>query len=96
MGVEETHECGFHENTVCARKNCGEDEELKSQGKPYRTKTPLTCKFHWLAYRLECECRTEDADIVIHPTMGRRHSNLCEVHFTVLADFRAKDQSLCR
>ena len=49
-----------------------------------------------MAYRLECEHRAADAKSVIHPTMGRGHSNFCEAHFTVLPDFRAKDQNLCR
>ena len=79
-------ECGFHEQTKCSCKNCDEDEVLQCQGKPYKTKTPLTCEYHWLAYRIECERRAEDADSVIHPTMGRGHSNLCEAHFSVLPD----------
>ena len=95
-GDEELHECGFHEKTVCSCKTCGEDEELQCQGKPFKTKTPLTCEYHWLAYRMECERRAEDAENIIHPTMGRGHSNLCEAHFSVLPDFRSKDQSLCR
>ena len=92
----EVHTCGFHQNTVCSCNNCGEEEELQCKRKPYKTKIPLTCDYHWLAYRIECERRAEDAANVIHPTMGRGHSNLCEAHFTVLPDFRSKDQSLCR
>ena len=92
----EGEKCGFHENTVCSCKECGEDEEIQCQGKPYKTKSSLTCEYHWLAYRIECERRADDADSVIHPTMGRGHSNLCEAHFTVLPDFCAKDQSLSR
>lgn len=93
-GVKETHECRFHETTLCSCKNCGEDEELKCQGKPYKTKMPLTCEFHWLAYRLECERLAEDAENVIHPTMGRGHSNLCEAHFTVLPDIYKLQKSI--
>ena len=93
---DEGEKCGFHENTVCSCKECGEDEEIQCQGKPYKTKCSLTCEYHWLAYRIECERRADDADSVIHPTMGRGHSNLCEAHFSVLPDFRAKDQSLSR
>lgn len=37
-----------------------------------------------------------EASLVIHPTMGRGHSNLCEANFTVLPQFRSKSQSLCR
>lgn len=87
---------GFHENTVCSCNNCGEDEELQCEEKPYKIKISLTCDYHWLAYRIEWERWAEDAANVIHPTMGRGHSNLCEAHFKVLPDFRSKDQSLCR
>ena len=89
-------ECGFHPKIVCSCKKCKEDEELQCQGKPYKTKNPLTCDYHWLQYCIECERRVEDADSVIHPTMGRGHSNLCDAHFIVLPDYRAKDQNLCR
>lgn len=93
---DEGESCGFHENVVCSCTKCDEDEEIQCEGQPYKTKAKLTCDFHQMAYRLECERRAEDADNVIHPTMGRGHSNLCEAHFSVLPDFRAKDQNLCR
>ena len=60
------------------------------------TSRSLTCDFHWMAYRLECEKTAEDSEAVIHPELGRGHSNLCEAHFTVLPQFRGKDQSLQR
>ena len=88
--------CGFHPNLVCSCGKCDEDEEIKCDGKPYKTKNILSCEHHQLAYQLECERRAEDANSVIHPTMGRGHSNLCEAHFSVLPDFRAKDQNLSR
>ncbi|KAM7437646.1 hypothetical protein ABFA07_012754 [Porites harrisoni] len=81
---------------VCSCKNCEEDEDIECEGQPYKTKVKLTCEYHRMAYRLECEHRAADAKSVIHPTMDRGHSNLCEVHFTVLPVFRAKDQNLCR
>lgn len=76
-GDDEIHAYGFHENTVCSCTKCDKDEQLQCIGKPYKTKTPPTCEYHCLAYRIECEHRAEDADNVIHPTMGREHSNLC-------------------
>ena len=88
--------CGFHDNTVCSCKNCEEDEDIECEGQPYKTKVKLTCEYHRMAYRLECEHRAADAKSVIHPSMGRGHSNFCEAHFTLLPDFRAKDQNLCR
>lgn len=45
---------------------------------------------------VECEKRAEDSKEVIHPELGRGHSNLCEAYFTVLPQFRAKDQSFNR
>ena len=95
-GNDADESCGFHDNIVCSCKECDEDAELQCQGKPYKTKAILGCDYHWMAYRFECERRAEDAQKVIHPTMGRGHSNLCEAHFSVLPDFRAKDQNLCR
>ena len=89
-------ECGFHDLIVCSCGHCEEDGELQCEGKQYSTKHKLTCSYHHLAYRIECERRAEDASAIIHPEMGRGHSNLCEANFTVLPEFRAKDQSLCR
>jgi len=66
---------------------CDEDEEIQHEDQAYKTKAKLTCDFHQMVYRLECECRAGDADNVIHPTMSRGHSNLCEAHFSVLPDF---------
>ena len=88
--------CGFHDNTVCSSKHCEEDKDIECEGQPYKTKVKLTCEYQRMAYRPECEHRAADANGVIHPTIGRGHSNLCEAHFTVLPDFRAKDQNLRR
>ena len=93
---DEGETCGFHMNTICSCNDCAEDEEIECEGTPYETKITLTCEFHWLCYQIECERRANDAENVIHPTMGRGHSNLCEAHFSVLPAFRSKDQSLCR
>lgn len=88
--------CSFHPSIVCSCGNCDEDGDLKCDGKPYKTKNILKCEHHQLAYEIECERRAEDAENVIHPILGRGHSNLCEAHFSVLPDFRAKDQNLSR
>ncbi|EDO42603.1 predicted protein [Nematostella vectensis] len=88
--------CGFHPETVCSCGECKDEFELKCEGIPYSTKNKLSCPFHLLAYQLECELRVADAKSVIHPEMGRGHSNQCEAHFNVLPHFRAKDQSLNR
>ena len=88
--------CGFHPNTVCSCGNCDDDEEIECSGKPYKTKNLLTCEYHQLAYQIECEHRARGATSMIHPVMGRGHSNLCGAHSTVLPDHRSKDQNLCR
>ena len=41
-------------------------------GETDKTKNPLTCDYHWLQYRIECERRAEDADSVIHSNHGER------------------------
>ena len=88
--------CAFHPTKQCTCKKCDGDTQPECEGSPYQTKHQLKCEYHWLAYVLECEKRAEEADLVIHPIMGRGHSNLCEAGFTVLPHFRSKTQSLCR
>ena len=60
------------------------EDEIKCNGEPYKTKIPLKSTFHWLAYRIECKRRAQEADSVIQPQMGRGHSNLCEANIKVL------------
>ena len=81
--------CSFYPQSLCSCNQCHEDEEPSCVGKEYHTKVPLTCDYHWKAYRLEWIQR-----VAIHAELGRRHSNLCEAEFTVLRQFRAKDQHL--
>ena len=88
--------CDFYLTKQCTCKKCDGDAEPEWEGSPYQTKHQLKCEYHWLAYVLECEKRAEEADSVIHPTMGRGHSNVCEAGLTVLHHFRSKTQSLCR
>ena len=89
-------ECGFHQLKVCSCGKCDDKEDVKCEGTSYTTKHVLKCKFHHLCYQMECELRAQDATVVIHPELGRGHSNLCEAHFTELPKFRIKDQSPCR
>ena len=76
--------CDFHSQLICTCGSCGDDEDLNCEGAPYKTKCPLSCEFHWLSFRIECEKRAEEAASVIHPELGRGHSHFCEAHFTVL------------
>lgn len=86
---DEDGSCNFHPARTCSCKKCEEDQ-IKCTGEPYKTETPLKCDFHWLAYRIECERRADKADSVIHPEMGRGHSNFCEASFTGLPQFGSK------
>ena len=87
--------CDLHPTNQCTCKKCDSDAEPECEGSPYQTKQHLKCEYHWLAYVLECEKRAKDTDLVIHPTMGMCHSNLCEAGFAVLPYFRSKTESLC-
>ena len=86
-GTKACGSCNFHPARTSSCKKCEEDQ-IKCTGQPYETKTPVKCDFHWLVYRIECERRADEDDSVIHPEMGRGHSNLCEASFTVLPQFR--------
>eukprot|EP00118_Oscarella_pearsei_P023973 m.294635 g.294635 ORF g.294635 m.294635 type:complete len:616 (+) comp40752_c0_seq9:960-2807(+) len=74
-------QCRFHEQEI-------------RPGQPYRTKFPLTCPLHALAYEIECAHRAGMAEKIIHPEFGKGHSNLCEATFNVLPKFRAKDSNI--
>jgi len=92
---DQSGSCNFYPARICSCKKCGE-HQIKCTGEPYKTKTPLKCDFHWLAYRIECERIADEAESVIHPEMGPGHWNICEASLTVLPQFRLKSQSFCR
>ena len=83
----------FHADQVCSCGNCGDctPEELKYSGKPYTSKLTLQCPLHALAYEIECATRANNATSVIHPQMGRGHSNFCEAEFSVLPLYHSKN-----
>ena len=87
-------QCGFHSLKSCT---CGECEnKVMCEGEDYHTKNPLTCPFHKLAYQIECFNRACQASQIIHPELGRGHSNYPEASHNVLTRFRAKDKYLQR
>ena len=95
----EDGQCSFHPHRLCSCGKCGEDaseEDLACTGKDYTSKFVLSCPLHALAYEIECDTRAQRAASVIHPDLGRGHSNLCEAAFSVLPTFRSKDQPLHR
>ena len=74
--------------TKCKYGKC--EEELKCQGTPYSTQSPLTCPLHALAYKIEMHKRADDTENVIHREMGWGHSNLNEANHC----YRSKDVAL--
>ena len=87
--------CDFHSLKLCTCGECEEDD-VQCEGEEYRTKHTLTCPFHALAYEIKCFNRAEEADSIIHPELGRGHSNYCEASHNVLVRFRSKDLQLHR
>ena len=87
--------CEFHPLKRCSCGKCSGDE-LKCPGKPYNAKNPLTCPFHSLAYQIECEKRASQSKVLVHPILGRGHTNQVEAAHGVFTKFRAKDLNLQR
>ena len=61
--------CEFHNLRVCTCKCCDDLQNLKSEGKEYHTRYPVSCPFHSLAYEIECHERAEAAEQLVHPTL---------------------------
>jgi len=86
-------ECTFHDAKVCSCGKC-EKGQRNCEGKDYRSSYELSCPFHSKAFELECLARAGKAEYVIHPELGKGHSNLPESIFSVLTHFRDKNVSL--
>ena len=87
--------CSFHKLRLCTCEKCG-DGEVLCEGKPYHTKVPLTCGYHQLEFELECHKRADMAEALIHPVLGKGHTNLPESSHSILITFRTKDVALGR
>ena len=92
--IWEGGQCDFHPTTLCSCGQC--DDDVKCEGKPYRTKNVLSCPYHSLAYQIECEKRAKLASEVIHPVLGRGHTNQIEASHNVFIHFRPKHWHLTR
>lgn len=86
--------CTFHPDTKCSCGSCS--DELQCPGQPYKSRLRLTCPMHHAAYRIECETRAAQADRLIHPELGRGHSNLPEADHAIFTKFRAKHLNIQR
>ena len=87
--------CDFHPFWVCSCRNC-KNGELACEAKPYHTTYVLSCKFHALLYKIECENRSAQASQLIHPVLGKGHTSRMESSHNVLTIFRPKSWNLQR
>jgi len=87
--------CDFHSLKCCSCGKCS-DSDVKCTGKPYKTKSPLKCPFHSLAYQIECNRRASQSNVLVHPIVGKGHTHLVEAAHSVFTKFRSKDQNLHR
>ncbi|KAI8481597.1 hypothetical protein Bbelb_406970 [Branchiostoma belcheri] len=63
--------------------------DVQCTGEMYKTSHPLTCPMHSMAYKIECEEQAAKAEDVIHPEMGRGHSNYPQARNNVLISYAA-------
>ena len=89
----EDGQCDFHNMKTCSCGSC-EDDNIQCEGEDYHSKNPLTCPFHSLAYEIECYNRALQSSQIIHPELGRGHSNYPEASHNVLVRFQSKDKYL--
>ena len=71
-------QCDFHPLTLCSCNKCPSNESIQCEGKKYSSTFVLKCCFHSLAYEIECNGRSEQAESVIHPDLGCGHTNRVE------------------
>eukprot|EP00058_Branchiostoma_floridae_P024370 XP_002609860.1 hypothetical protein BRAFLDRAFT_90776 [Branchiostoma floridae] len=92
--------CDFHPQKTCTCEKCkkkGKGEEpVCGRGKPYTSKSSISCPLHSLMYEIETARRAEQAHDIIHPELGRGNSNLPEASHNVLIRLRSKDVFLSR
>ena len=89
--VDDHSQCDYHPLVVCSCGACENKDQISCQGKPYKTKFRLDCKFHALLYEIECHARAKQVKELIHPVLKRGHSNAVEASHNVFIRFRSKD-----
>ena len=87
--------CDFHPLFVCSCGSCKKDE-LTCEGKLYHTSYVLSCRFHALLYKIECDNRSGRASDLIHPVFGKGHTSRMESAHSILTVFRPKSWHLFR
>ena len=83
--------CNFHPLCLCTCGTCENKDQIICEGKPYKTRMKLECKFHALVYEIECQERADQVRQLVHPILKRGHSNAVEASHNVLIRFRSKD-----
>ena len=83
-------QCDIHSLRECS---CGEcvDGNLNCNGREYKTRLKLSCPYHTLAYRIELNNRSKQAEKVIDKDLGRGHTNQLESANNALIRFRKKN-----
>lgn len=94
--VDDHSLCDFHPLVVCSCDKCENEDQIECEGRPYRTRFRLDCKFHALLYEIECHKRAGRVKELIHPVLKRGHSNAVEASHNVFIRFRSKDIALER
>jgi hypothetical protein len=89
-------ECSFHSQTKCSCGKCEEDGAHKCEGKPYKTTGVLTCPYHRLCFEIECNKLASVAKALVHPYLGRVHTNQVEASHNVLIRYRSKTENFSR
>ena len=79
--------CDFYPQIVCSCGECDKKYEPACEGKAYKTTNKITCPYHVLAYEIECHNRAEQAEDLIHPELGRGHTNQLESANSALIRF---------
>lgn len=84
-------QCTFHDKVVCSCGNCKGGLNLSCGGKLYHSKYVLHCPFHAKAFEMEClDCARQSKNL-IHPRLGKVHTNHLESSHSILIKFRSKD-----
>lgn len=87
--------CDFHPLKVCSCGNC-KTEPISCSGRPYKSTCVLSCPYHSYAYEWECLKYASQSQSLIHPAIGRGHSNQVEASHNVLIRFRSKILNLAK
>ena len=82
--VDDHSQCDYHPLVICSCGACKNKEAIECDGKAYKTRFRLDCKFHTLLYEIECHERANQAEELIHPVLKWvpwRHPIMCFIRF---------------